>query len=122
MLSPAGVSADESRSGSTLLPGPAGVGRLLLPRHADVPLLKFSNGPTIEIALVYLARFMVEERYESVSDLDAAAFAIFRRHLEGSASQPFDILTSDTDDDGDEAGDFSSQAGSEIQHFDGRRI
>ena len=88
---------------------------LLLPRHADIALQKFSNGPVIEIALVYLARFMVEERYESISDLDVAAFAIFRRHLEGAASQPFDFLTSETypEDDCDEAGDFSSQTGSD---------
>lgn len=63
---------------------------LLLPRKSEPSLLKFSNAPTVEVALVYLADFMAEVGYGSLTELDADAFAHFKRYLVKSSSAPFD--------------------------------
>ena len=59
---------------------------LFLPRGAFRPL-KHSSAPHFSIAARYLAGFMAEKGYASLSDLDDAAFDLFKKYIKRSVSK-----------------------------------
>lgn len=61
---------------------------LFLPCGDRQPVLKHTNARAFTLAARDLARFMVEASFQSLSELDLAAFALFKKHVRKVASQP----------------------------------
>lgn len=81
---------------------------LFLPRAGQLPQLKYSSAPQFSIASSYLARFMAEKSYVSLTELDQAAFVQFQDYVEASAmnsSLPHDLEPDGEEEDADDRND-----------------